>query len=273
VLLAADGFCYFAAPDLRRSAWSGCGEQLVHAATVAPKRAWLSASYVWWTLPSDAGLAIWRVGRNAQPPAPELFALVAADQDWEAGTDSQLFRRVRGSRACSIVSAPVDDLAQESVTRMTYSWSCSGDLLADDQSLFFNQYSGSSYQLYRIDFADPSQQIYTGLSSTDYAPVRYVLNGAWVYAQRVGDPVGIRYPVTLFRKPKRSEAAPEQLFAAEPGLVNFRSTLFAVLGDSLVFASYREPRLVVKAIAPHPCSPELPCPPGAGSCAADLFCR
>jgi hypothetical protein len=249
-LLIADGFCYVAGRTLTRASLTGCAEQTLHEGQAAPKRMWLGPEHVWWTVPSEAGLEIWRSARHGPAPAPEGVAIAAAEQDWEAGNTTRLFRRVRGSRACDIVSAPLDDLASESATRMTYSWSCGGELHADDVSVFFNQYAGS-YQLYRIDFANPDEQIFTGMTSSEYGPVRYRVDDGWLYAQRVENPVGIRYPVTFFRSP-RQEAVKEQLYAAPAGLVNFRATLFAVLGESLVFVSYREPRLAVQRVAPPP---------------------
>lgn len=271
-LLVADGFCYFAGATLKRAGLSEGAEELVHAGAAAPKRVWLGPEHVWWTIPVAEGLEVWRMARGVSA-APERFALVGAEQNWEAASSTQLFRRVQGSRACDIVSAPLDDLANESVTRMTYSWACSGELRTDELGLFFNQYSGSSYQLHRLEFANPAQQINTGLSSSDYGPVRYLLNGAWIFAARVENPApGNLYPVTFYRMPKRSDApAKEQLYVAQAGTPNTRAMQFAVLGDALVFVT-REGRLAAQTIAPPACSPELPCPEGAGSCGEDLIC-
>jgi hypothetical protein len=270
-LLIADGFCYYAGARLERARMSRGREQLVGAAT--PKRLWLGPEHVWWTVANAEGLEVWRMPR-AVASAPELLAQASAEQNWEAASSTQLFRRVQGSRACDIVSAPIDDLESESVMRMTYSWACSGELQTDEQGLFFNQYSGNSYQLHRLDFANPALQINTGLSSSDYGPVRYVLSGAWLFAARVGNPApGGLYPVTFYRKPKRLDAPPsEQLHVAPAGTPNTRAMQFAVLGDTLVFVT-REGRLAAQTIAPSPCSPELPCLEEAGSCGADLICQ
>jgi hypothetical protein len=271
-LLVADGFCYFAGATLERAGLREGGEELLHAGAAAPKRVWLGPEHVWWTIPVAEGLEVWRTPR-ASSGAPERFALAGAQQNWEAASSTQLFRRVQGSRACDIVSAPLDDLANETFTRMTYSWACSGQLATDEQGLFFNQYSGSSYQLHRLEFANPTQQINTGLSSSDYGPVRYLLNGAWIFAARVGNPApGNLYPVTFYRMPKRLDAPPkEQLYVAQAGTPNTRAMQFAVLGDALLFVT-REGRLAVQTIALPPCSPELPCPEGAGECGEDLIC-
>lgn len=272
-LLVADGFCYFAGDTLKRAGLRGGAEETVHAGTAAPRRVWLGPHHVWWTIPSGEELEVWRAPRRSSC-SPVQLALVGAEQDWEAASRTRLFRRARGSRACDIVSAPIWDLADESVTRMTYSWSCSGELAADARGLFFNQYSGSSYQLHRLDFARGAQQIDTGLSSTDYGPVRYLLRGDWIYAARVENPApGNVYPVTFHRKPKRLDEPPtEQLYVASAGTPNTRAMQFAVLGDALVFVT-REGRLAVQTIAPPPCSPELPCPEGTGECGEDLICR
>jgi hypothetical protein len=271
-LLVADGFCYFAGVTLERAALNTGAEELVHAGAAPPTRVWLGPEHVWWTIPVAQGLEVWRTPRAASAAAPELFTLAAAQQDWEAASSTRLFRRVRGSRACDIVSAPLDDLSNETVTRMTYSWSCSGELSTDDQGLFFNQYSGNSYQLHRIDFVNPTLQVDTGLSSSDYGPVRYLLNGDWIFAARVANPTGAMYPVTFYRKPKRLDALPrEQLYVAQAGTPSTRAMQFAVLGDALVFVTH-EGRLAAQSIAPPPCSPELPCPEGAGVCGEDMTC-
>lgn len=238
-LLVADGFCYFAGATLERAALNGGAEELVHAGAAPPARIWLGPEHVWWTIPVAQGLEVWRARRSAAA-TPDLFTLAAAQHDWEAASSTQLFRRVRGSRACDIVSAPLDDLTNETVTRMTYSWACSGELSTDDQSLFFNQYSGNSYQLHRIDFVNPTLQVDTGLSSSDYGPVRYLLNGAWIFAARVANPTGAVYPVTFYRKPKRLDAPPrEQLYVAQAGTPSTRAMQFAVLGDAVRGAGRR----------------------------------
>jgi hypothetical protein len=284
-LLATDGFCYFAGAVVERAPLRGGGaEELVHEGAAAPTRVWLGPAHVWWTIPVEQGLEVWRAPTAPPPPrrarrargcvpAPELFALVAAPQRWEAASGSQLFRRVQGSRVCDIISAPLDDLGNESLTRMTYSWACSGDFLTDDQGSFFNQYSGNSYQLHRMDFASWGASTDTGLSSSDYGPVRFLLNGAWIFAARVENPgPGNLYPVTFYRKPTRLDAPKEQLYVAPAGMPSTRAMQFTVLGNALVFVT-REARLVVQPIAPLPCSPELPCPEGAGECADDGVCR
>jgi hypothetical protein len=271
-LLVADGFCYFAGNVLKRAALIGAFERLVHQGAAAPSRVWLGPEHVWWTIPVADGLEVWRSERGLFCGAPELFALAAADQSWEAASDTELFRRARAPRACDLIRAPLEDLANETATRMSYSWACTGELRTDDERIFFNQYSGSSYQLNRIDFADWSAQIDMGLASTDYGPVRYVLNGEWVYAARTENPQGNKYAATFFRKPKRLAAEREQLYQVPEGQPSTYITQFAVLGDTLVFVT-KAGRLAATPIAPHPCSAELPCPRGAGQCSADLICE
>jgi hypothetical protein len=271
-LLVADGFCYFAGNVLKRAALIGGFEQVVHQSAAAPSRVWLGPEHVWWTIPVADGLEVWRSERGLFCSRPELFALADADQTWEAASDTELYRRARAPRACDLIRAPLEDLTDETATRMSYSWACSGELLTDDESIFFNQYSGSSYQLHRIDFADWSTQIDLGLSSTDYGSVRYLLNGEWVYAARTENPVGSRYAVTFYRKPKRRAGERELLYTLPEGQPNTGARQFAVLGDTLVFVT-RAGRLAAQTIAPHPCSAELPCPRGAGRCSADLICE
>jgi hypothetical protein len=265
-LLVADGFCYIAASSLSRAPLVGGTQETLAAA--APRRVWLGPEHVWWTLPVAQGLEVWRTLRASV--APEQFALASANQNWEAATSTHLFRRAQGSRACDIVSAPLSDLAAESVTRMSYSWSCGGELQADEQGLFFNQYSGSSYQLHRLDFASQAQ-IDAGLTSTDYGPVRYLPRGGWIFAARVENPApGNVYPVTFYRRPRALDAPKEQLYVAASGTPNTRAMQFAVLGNAIVHVT-REERLVAQRIAPPPCSATLACPDGT-SCGADQLC-
>lgn len=264
VVLVADGYCYYSAPALRRAALDGGSDELIQDLPANVVRAWLAPDHVWWTAPRGEGLGVYRMART-QGATPELVREMPTTHLWEAGNSTHLFRRyapVFGS--CAIATAPIADLTDETSVQMSFSRNCSGSMLANEESVFYNQTPAVLYNLYRIDLSDLTQQVYTGLPSYG-VPSNYQLVGDFIYGLRSNDTMeGDRllppYAVQFLRAPRRGGAV-ETVFVPEPRSVRNAirrdamtawANAFAVVGPRVVFLSVREPRLMVADLPSTP---------------------
>lgn len=254
VVLVADGYCYYAAPSLARVSLTGGPSEPLQALEKAPRRAWLSDEFVWWSAPHGDQLQIYRLARDGDA-ASELVAMVPADKLWEAGNDSYLFRRFKPTFAsCAVVMAPIDDLSAETTIPMSFSKNCSGALWASDESIVFTQFEPVHYYPFRVDLANLGVETTLRLHSQEL--MMYQVRGSYIYAQSVVDGssvVGI--PNTVSYQRAGIDGSPtERLFTPTPGTAvysvepfeiddNVQRT-FAVLDGRVVYEQRSEARLI-----------------------------
>jgi hypothetical protein len=255
VLLVADGYCYFSAPSLSRAPLAGGPAEPLGALENAPRRAWLTADFVWWAAPRGELLDIYRRARGADAES-ELVASVPGTNLWEAGNSRYLFRRFKPTFAsCAVVMAPIDELASETTIPMSFSKNCSGALWASEDSILFTQFEPVHYYPFRVDLANPSVETTLRLHSQEL--LMYQVRGAWIYGQSVVDGasvVGVPNTVS-YQRAGLDGSATERLFTPTPGTAAYTVNpfelddnvyrTFAVLEQQLVYQHLREFRLIV----------------------------
>lgn len=254
VVLVADGYCYYATPSLERVPLAGGPSEPLQALEKAPRRAWLTDAFVWWTAPRGEQLEVYRLARDGDAES-ELVATVPTTNLWEAGNERYLFRRFKPTFAsCALVMAPIDDLSAETTIPMSFSKNCSGALWANDESIVFTQFEPVHYYPFRVDLANLGVETTLRLHSQEL--MMYQVRGAFIYAQSVVDGssvVGV--PNTVSYQRAGLDGGPtERLFTPTPGTAvysvnpfeiddNVQRT-FAVLDGRVVYERREESRLI-----------------------------
>ncbi|HEX6245204.1 MAG TPA: hypothetical protein VFZ61_29985 [Polyangiales bacterium] len=264
VLSVADGYCYyFAASSLQRARLTGGSPETLQALTSAPRRAWLDATSLWWTVVSGDQLQLFRLARQ-QGATPEQVHSGPAADSWEASNGAHLFRRFAPSYAkCAIAKAPISDPTSVTVIPMSLSKNCTGAFWADDSRVVFTQFEPVRHYLFRVDLANPAQENTVSLYSVE--PLMYQVRGDVVYGQRVVDGSnvpGVPNTVSYWRAPLAGGDG-ELLFTPTPGTAafyvepyDFQNNVhrtYAVMDDlSLLYQHKTEHRLIVRALPAEP---------------------
>lgn len=266
-LQIADGHCYFHADGVlqRAPVEGGDAEPLQELATL-PLRSWLTPGHVWWTIVSGEELRVFRLARADGASVEQVLSGPAAEL-WESGNSTHLFRRFNPSYAkCAVAMAPIDAPSNATTIPMSFSKNCTGAFWASEESILFTQFEPVHHYPFRVDLANPGQEVVLGMASVE--TLMYQVRGNWLYGQRVVDGSGVSgvpNTVSYLRVPLSggADVSAELLFTPTPGSAEFYvepydfkhnvQRTFAVLdGPRLVYQHKRERRLLTHALPPEP---------------------